>query len=342
MAERAFVTGATGFVGFHVARLLRAKGIEVKALVRAQGDGLPLAAIGAEPVRGDVRDRASVTKAMKGCDYVYHVAADYRLWVPDHKAMYDTNLNGTINVMESALRSGVKRVVYTSTAGALAPSRSGAVMNEESRVRFSDMIGDYKKSKFLAERAVFRLISKGLPAVVVNPTTPIGAMDRKPTPTGKVIVDFLCGRMPAYVDTGLNFIDVEDVATGHVLAAERGRVGERYVLGNRNLTLKGFLGMLADLTGKKAPRWRLPYGPVLCAAIISEGLAKTLSGKAPLIPLTGVRMSRHYMFFDCSKAVTQLGLPQNSLETAAQKAIDWYNRGGYVQHGGPDHKRGIA
>lgn len=330
MTPRAFVTGATGFVGFHVARALRERGIEVRALVREGSDAGILRSIDAEALRGDIRDKGSLESAMRGCDQVFHVAADYRLWVPDPKAMYETNVQGTVNVMETALRSGVGKVVYTSSAGVLASSRTGEPANEETPVDPSHLVGHYKQSKFLAERAVLLLVGRGLPAVIVNPTTPIGAMDRRPTPTGKIIVDFLKGRMPAYVDTGLNFVDVEDVAAGHVEASQKGAIGQRYILGNRNLTLGEFLKMLAGLTGKKAPRWRLPYGPVLCAAYVSEKVARLAEGKEPLIPVTGVRMARRYMFFDCSKAAGELGFHQNSLETAAQKAIDWYNRGGYV------------
>jgi dihydroflavonol-4-reductase len=330
---RALVTGATGFVGYYVAKALREMGLDIRALVREDSDADCLKAIDAEPVRGDVRDMEALSIAVRGCDQVYHVAADYRLWVPDPKNMYETNVQGTINVMEAAFRQGVERVVYTSTAGALAPSVAGIPTNEETPVGLSDMTGHYKRSKFLAEQAVRPFVHKGLPVVIVNPTTPIGAMDRKPTPTGKIVVDFLNGRMPAYVDTGLNFVDVEDVAAGHVAAAQKGAIGEKYVLGNKNLTLKQFLHMLARLTGKEPPRWKLPYGSVLCAAAISEGIAKLTPGRAPLIPLTGVRIARRYMFVDCSKAVGELGLPQNSLEIAAQKAIDWYNRGGYVLRG---------
>jgi dihydroflavonol-4-reductase len=329
--DKAFVTGATGFVGFHVAKALRERGIHVRALVRQKSDAACLKAIDAEPAKGDLRDREGLQAAMKGCSEVFHVAADYRLWVPDPKTMFETNLQGTINVMEAALSSGARRVVYTSSAGVLASSRTGEPANEETPVRLSDMIGPYKQSKFLAERAVLRLVNQGLPAVIVNPTTPIGAMDRKPTPTGKVIVDFLKRRIPAYVDTGLNFVDVEDIAAGHVEAAKKGTIGQRYILGGRNLTLKGFLAMLAELTGRKPPRWRLPYVPVLCAAFVSEGMARLASGRTPLISLTGVRMSHRYMFFDCSKAIRKLGLPQNSLESAARKAIDWYNSAGYVR-----------
>jgi dihydroflavonol-4-reductase len=322
----AVVTGATGFIGYHVAKALREKGGAVRALVRNGSDTAVLAPLDIEVVTGDVRDYQAVTRALKGCDQVYHAAADYRLWVPDPETMYAINVQGTINVMQAALESGAAKVVYTSTVGVLAPAKGTKPGNEEQPASFKNLAGHYKRSKFLAEQEVRKLIRKGLPAVIVNPTAPIGAMDRKPTPTGKIIVDFLKGKMPAYLDTGLNFVDVEDVAEGHLRAAEAGAVGESYILGNVNLTLKQFLQLLAHLAGKKPPRWKLPYMPVFCLSLISEGLAKLSRGKAPAIPLDGVRMARHYMFFDCSKAVRKLGMAQNSVETAALKAIDWYRQ----------------
>jgi dihydroflavonol-4-reductase len=261
---------------------------------------------------------------------VYHAGADYRLWVPDPETMYAINVQGTVNVMRAALGTDVAKVVYTSTVGVLAPAKGGKPGNEEAPARLRDLAGHYKRSKFLAEQEVRRFIAKGLRAVIVNPTAPIGAMDRKPTPTGKIIVDFLNGKMPAYLNTGLNFVDVEDVAEAHVLASMSGIVGESYILGNANLTLKQFLLILARLTGRKPPRWKLPYAPVLCLAFIDEGLSRFSGKKAPAIPLDGVRMARHYMFFDCAKAVRTLGMAQNSVEIAAMKAIDWYRGGGYV------------
>ena len=328
---RAFVTGATGFIGYHVARMLRERGFDVRALVREGADTGWLTAIDVEIVRGDLRDYECLRTVMKGSERVYHVAADYRLWVPDPRTMHDINVRGTVNVMKGAREVGAAKVVYTSTVGVLAPAKNGTPGNEEVLARFEDMVGHYKKSKFLAEQEVQRFAREGLPVVIVNPTAPIGTMDRKPTPTGRIIVDFLNGRMPAYLDTGLNFVDVEDVAEGLVLASESGVVGERYILGNVNLTLRQFLELLSRLTGRRPPRWKLPYAPVLCAALIDEGLARLVRGREPMIPLDGVRMARHYMFFDCSKARTQLGMAQKSLEIAARKAIDWYMENGYVQ-----------
>ncbi len=328
--KRALVTGATGFIGCHVAKALKKKGYEVRAFAREGADASEFAALGVEPVRGDLRDYDAVCRAEKGCDEVYHVAADYRLWVPDPKTMYDINVGGTVNVMKAALAAGVSKVVYTSTVGVLPPRKNGEPGNEETAARLADMTGHYKRSKFLAEQEVRGFAQKGLPAVIVNPTAPIGAMDRKPTPTGKIIVDFLNGRMPAYLDTGLNFVDVEDVAEAHVLASVAGVPGERYILGNANLTLKQFLGMLARLTGREPPRWRLPYRPVLMLAYAGEAVSR-LTRTRPAIPLDGVRMARHYMFFDCSKAVRQLGMAQNSVENAARKAIEWYMGKGFVK-----------
>jgi dihydroflavonol-4-reductase len=327
---KALVTGATGFIGYHVAKVLEKKGIAVRALVREGSELSAFAAIDAEQVRGDLRDYGAVLRAERGCDEVYHVGADYRLWVRDPQTMYDVNVKGTVNVMRGALEAGVSKVVYTSTVGVLSQEKNGKPGNEATVARIEDMTGHYKRSKFLAEKEVLGFVEKGLNAVIVNPTAPIGAMDRKPTPTGKIIVDFLNGRMPAYLDTGLNFVDVEDVAEAHVSASESGVTGERYILGNANLTLKQFLGILAGLTGREPPRWRLPYWPVLCLARLSEGLSKVTRTR-PAIPVDGVRMARHYMFFDCSKAVRDLGMAQNSVEMAARKAIEWYIGKGYVK-----------
>jgi dihydroflavonol-4-reductase len=324
-----FVTGATGFVGFHVARLLLEKGAHVKALARDLNDAAPIASLGAEPVKGDLRDADKLRSIVKGCQEVYHVAADYRLWVPDPRTMYDINVQGTKNVMEAALRASVEKVVYTSTVGVLATSTDGTPTNEDTPAQIGSMVGDYKRSKFLAEKEVYGFIEKGLPAVIVNPSTPIGPMDRKPTPTGKIIVDFLNGKIPAYLDTGLNFVDVEDVAAGHLLASTRGYVGQRYILGNVNMTLREFFAELARLTGRKPPRVRLPYAPVLLAAHVDEAVSR-LTGRHPTIPLTGVRMAGKYMFFDCSKAIV-LGMPQTPIENAIIKAVDWFEGNGYIR-----------
>ncbi len=327
---KVLVTGATGFVGSHLAGFLKKQGVDVIALVRKNSDTSWLRSLGVELAVGDIRDYDSVHGALRGCSELYHAAADYRLWVPDPGSMYETNVNGTINVMEAAMKRGIERVVYTSTVGVLAASRDGRPSDEESSVGIEDMVGHYKKSKFMAEREVKRFIEKGAPVVIVNPSTPIGAMDRKPTPTGKMIVDFLNGRIPAYIDTGLNFVDVEDVAAGHWLAAREGRVGQRYILGNRNLTLREFFASIARITGRTPPRVRLPYLPVLLAAYVDEAISKCVRGRQPAIPLTGVRMARKYMFFDCAKASNELHLPQSPVDGALEKAIQWFQGNGYV------------
>ncbi|MDA8431367.1 MAG: NAD-dependent epimerase/dehydratase family protein [Nitrospiraceae bacterium] len=330
---KALVTGATGFVGFHVARRLREEGVRVSALVRNGSDRKALDALGVEIVAGDVRDYDSVYRALEGCGRLYHLAADYRLWVPDPDTMYEINVQGTKNVMEAARRRGVERVVYTSTVGALTARPDGVPADEATPAGMGEMVGHYKRSKFIAEQEVRGYIAKGLPVVIVNPSTPVGTMDRRPTPTGKMIVDFLNGRMPAFLDTGLNFVDVEDVAEGHRLAAEQGRVGERYILGNRNLTLKEFFGMLGKAAGRKAPGVRLPYLPVLIAAYADEAISRLIPGRCPRIPLAGVRMARKYMFFDVSKAVRELAMPRRPVEEAIAKAVDWFTNNGYVKAG---------
>ncbi len=327
---KALVTGASGFIGFHVARYLSEKGVRVTALVRKRNDTTPLAALNVETIAGDIRDYDSVCRAMTGCSQVYHLAADYRLWVPDPDTMYEVNVGGTKNVMRAAKQLGPEKIVYTSSVGTLAASSDGKPSNEESPTDIKEMVGHYKRSKFMAEREVLRFIEEGLPVVIVHPSTPIGTMDRKPTPTGKMIVDFLNGKIPAYLDTGLNFVDVEDVAAGHWNAALHGRNGQRYILGNKNITLREFFEALARLTGRQAPRVRLPYFPVLLAAYADEAISR-LTRKHPTIPLTGVRMARKYMYFDCSKAIRELNMPQSPVEGAMQKAIDWFTANGYVR-----------
>jgi dihydroflavonol-4-reductase len=326
---KALVTGATGFIGYHVARYLAEKGIETAALVREGSRADALRAIGVKDIRGDVRDRSSIVKALKNCDTLFHLAADYRLWTPDPDSMFEINVQGTINVMSAAMETGIDRVIYTSSVGALAASREGSPSNEETPVQLSDMIGPYKTSKFLAEREVYGFIDRGLPATIVSPSTPIGAMDTRPTPTGKIIVDFLNGKMPAYLDTGMNFVDVEDVASGHWLACLHGRTGEKYILGNRNMTLRDFLGIIAGIVEKKPPSLRLPYISVLAAAYVNE-LFSRITKKPPVIPLTGVKMAGKYMYFDCSKAIRELKLPQNPIEAAVRRAISWFSDNGYV------------
>ncbi len=326
---KVLVTGATGFIGFHVARFLREKDLRVVALVREGSDSSVLKSLDVEASTGDVRDYDSVCRALKGCQQIYHLAADYRLWVPDPEPMYETNVQGTRNIMQAALRLGIERVIYTSTVGTLAASSNGKPSDEDTPAALKEMVGHYKRSKFIAEQEVYQFIQKGVPVIIVNPSTPIGPMDRKPTPTGKIIVDFLNGKIPAYLDTGLNFVDVEDVAIGHWLASRNGRIGQRYILGGKNVTLGEFFVSIARITGQKSPKVRLPYLPVLLAAYLDEALSKWVTKRHPRIPLTGVKMAKKYMFFDCSKAVRELHMPQNPIEGALERAINWFNDNGY-------------
>lgn len=330
MSLKVLVTGAAGFIGFHVVKVLSQKGLHVVALVRKGTDSSALQSLGVESIAGDVRDYDSICRAVKGCRQIYHLAADYRLWVPDPAPMYETNVQGTKNVMQAALRLGIERVIYTSTVGTLATSSNGKPSDENNPAEQKEMIGHYKRSKFIAEQEVYQFIQRGAPVIIVSPSTPIGPMDRKPTPTGKIIVDFLNGRIPAYLDTGLNFVDVEDVAMGYWLASRNGMVGQRYILGRKNLTLREFFELIARMTGQKPPKVRLPYLPVLMAAYLDEALSRWVTKRPPRIPLTGVKMARKYMFFDCSKAVRELHMPQNSIEGAMERAIAWFRDNGYV------------
>jgi len=329
---KVLVTGSTGFIGFHVAKTLRDNGCHVRALVRQGSPADHVKSLGIETAEGDIRDPAAVKRAVRGCRQVYHVAADYRLWTPDPDTMYDTNVRGTRNVMECSRDENVERVIYTSSVGVLACSTDGTLADEDTPSRLEEMVGHYKRSKFLAEQEVRGFIKRGLPAVVVNPSTPVGPMDRKPTPTGQIIVDFLSNRMPAYLDTGLNFVDVEDVARGHWLAGLHGRTGQRYILGNSNMTLREFLETLARTAGKSPPRIRLPYLPVLIAAYINEALSNWIVHRPPKIPLVGVKMARKFMFFNCSKAVSELRMPQNPVAGALERAVAWFRENNYVKN----------
>ena len=327
---KVFVTGATGFIGASLVRELLKDGCEVRVLARAGSDRSNLRGLDLEIHEGDLRDADGLRKGLAGCDRLYHAAADYRLWTRRPAEMYDINVTGTRNILAAALHAGVSRAVYTSSVGTLGNPGNGTPGAESTPVSLSDMVGHYKRSKFLAEREAEQFIAQGLPLVIVNPSTPIGPLDIKPTPTGKIIVDFLNGKMPAYLDTGLNIIDVEDCARGHILAAERGTVGEKYILGNENLTLKQIFGLLERITGRPAPRIRLPYGPILVAACVNEAIS-WCTGREPLIPLTGVRMARKIMFFDSSKAVRTLGLANRPVADSLQRAVDWFRDNGYVK-----------
>ncbi len=324
------VTGATGFIGSHVVHKLLRFGEKVRVFARESSSMKNLEGLGLDVVFGDMADRHSLKKAMSGCRRVYHIAADYRLWSPDPSVLYRANVQGTRNVLEIASEFRVEKIVYTSSVGVLGILSGGLPASEETPASLQEMIGHYKRSKFLAEKEAVAAAKAGVPVVIVNPSTPVGAMDIKPTPTGQMIVDFLNGRMPAYVDTGLNLIDVEDVAEGHLLAMERGITGQKYILGNKNLTLKEILGLLSKVSGKPAPKVRLPRAVAYAAAFVSTGVSR-FTRRPPKIPLEGVRMSRKKMFFDASKAVRDLGLPQNSVEQALLKAVVWFRQNGYVR-----------
>lgn len=326
---KAFVTGATGFIGASIVRELLKDGIAVRALVRPGSDLRNLEGLPVEVQQGDLLDRTSLENGCDGCDWVFHAAADYRLWTRTPHSMYRANVEGTRNLLEAALASGAERVIYTSSVGTLGNPGDGTPGDEQTPVTLRDMAGDYKKSKFLAEREAEKFVDRGLPLVIVNPSTPVGPQDIKPTPTGKIIVDFLNGNMPAYLDTGLNLIAVEDCARGHILAAQKGQIGSKYILGNRNLTLREIFAMLERITGQPAPKVRLPYWPILLAAYANEGIAR-ITGREPLIPLAGVQMARKFMYFDSSRAVNELGLPQTSVESALGRAVDWFMANGYL------------
>jgi dihydroflavonol-4-reductase len=323
------VTGATGFVGSHVARQLVAAGDSVRVLVRATSNLAGLEDLQVERVEGDLRDGASLDRAMRGVRRVYHVAADYRLWTPKPAEIYESNVEGTRRLLAAAHRAGVERIVYTSTVATIAVPRRGAVPNEEMKATLDEMIGHYKRSKFLAEQVAIDAARAGVPVVIVNPTAPVGPGDWKPTPTGRIILDFLQGKMPAYVDTGLNVVAVEDVAAGHLLAAEKGRIGERYILGARNMTLKQILDALSAITGRPAPRVRLPHAIALAAGYADEFYSR-LAGREPQIPVEGVKMSRHKMFVESDKAQRELGYKPGKVEAALERAVRWYEKHGYI------------
>jgi dihydroflavonol-4-reductase len=326
---KTLVTGATGFLGSHVARQLAGRGRQVRVLVRPSSDTRALEGLEAERFTGDLRDAASLDRALAGVTCVFHVAADYRLWARNPREIYESNVTGTQNLLEAARRAGVEKFVYTSTVATMAVPRKGGLPDESTQSSIAEMIGHYKRSKFEAEQCALRAADAGLPVVIVNPTTPVGPGDWKPTPTGKIIVDFLNGRLPGYVDTGLNFVPVEDCAAGHLLAAEHGRVGERYILGSRNLTLKEVLDMLAAISGRRAPRWKFPHALAYMAGFAGQVVSGAL-GREPQIPLEGVRMARHKMFVNASKATRELGFSAGPIEGSLERAVRWYETNGYV------------
>jgi dihydroflavonol-4-reductase len=304
-------------------RALLARGREVRCLVRPASPRDNLAGLPVEIVEGDLGDPASLARACSGADVVYHVAADYRLWLKDSREIYRTNVEGTRALLRAAGDAGVTRFVHTSSVGALGLTKDGTPANETTPVTLDQVVGHYKRSKFLAEREAEAFAALGLPVVIVNPSTPIGEYDVKPTPTGAIVTDFLARRMPAYVDTGLNLIDVKDVAEGHLLAAERGRIGEKYILGNKDMTLKQVLDLLSRITGLPAPRLRVPHAIPLVVGAIDSGLAR-LTGRPPRVPIEAVRMSMKKMYFDPAKAVRELLLPQTDPAIALRRAVAWF------------------
>lgn len=320
----ALVTGASGFLGWHVARLLTERGYRVRALCRAASE---LRELRVERVEGDLRDPASLVRAVSGCKLIFHVAADYRLWAKNPSELYASNVEGTRNLLEAAQRSGVERVVYTSTVGCIGMPK-GVDGNEQTPVSIDDMSGRYKRSKWLAEQVALEKARAGLPVVIVNPTAPVGDHDWKPTPTGKIIVDFMNNRLPAFVDTGLNLVDVRDTAAGHLLAAERGKPGERYILGCENLSLKEILRRLGAITGKAAPDAEVPYALAYLAGAVSTAWAN-VTGKPPRVPLEGVRMARKKMFVTHAKAKAELGFTPGPVDAALSRAVQWFQSNRY-------------
>ena len=325
----ALVTGATGFIGRHVAQVLLEQGYRVRALVRESGV-LTLEHPNLERVPGDIRDRHSVSKAVQGCEQVFHVAALYSFWTSESQLLYEVNVGGTRTVLEVAGEAGVKRIVYTSTNGTVGIPRNGRLATEAMEPSPKELAGYYKHSKYLAEVEARKLAARGLPVVIVNPTTPVGRGDVKPTPTGQMVLDFLRGRMPAFIDTGLNLVDVEDVAVGHLLAMEKGQPGQRYLLGNRNVTLRQIFEMMANITGRRAPRLKLPYWLALAAAYADALVEGKMLHRPPRIPLEGLKTAKKPAWVDCSKAVRELGMPQTPVEEALEKAVRWFRDNGYV------------
>lgn len=327
---RAFVTGGTGFVGGAVVRRLLAEGHHVRALVRPGADTRQLDGLPVERVEGDLRDAASLRHGVAGCQWVFHVAALYSFWGHAWQDYFQTNVEGTRRVLDAARDEGVERVVYTSSIAALGVHEDRSPATEDSPGAVEAHGGPYQRSKALGERVALDAARQGLPVVVVNPSTPVGVADHKPTPTGQMIVDFLRGRLPGYVDTGLNIVDVDDVAAGHLLAAQRGRVGERYILGGENLTLKQILDLLAEVSGQRPARLRMPDWVALAWARADVAVARLYPRHTPTATPEKVQLSRRYEYFDPSKAVRELGLPQTPAREALRKAVEWYRGHGYA------------
>ena len=327
---KVLVTGVTGFIGSAVARALLQAGTAVRGLVRPGADLRALDGLAIETVPGDLNNAASLRSALTGCRQLYHVAAHYALWARDPSVFYKVNVEGTRAIMAAAREAEVERIVYTSTIGTIGLPEDGGPGTETTPVSPARMAGDYKRSKYDAEQVVMQAVAAGLPVVIVNPSAPVGVGDVKPTPTGQIIVDFMKKRMVAYLETGMNLIDVEDVAVGHLQAMERGQTGKRYILGGHNLMLKDMFEILSPLTGVHAPTLKLPRGLVLPLAHLNTWLADYATHRPPRIPLDGVRMAKYVMHYDCSKAIRELGLPQTPAETALEKAVRWFRDHGYA------------
>ena len=323
------VTGASGFVGSAVARKLVARGHRVRALVRKSSPRANLADLTLDLVEGDLRDTDSIARAMEGVHVLFHVAADYRLWARDPNEIIANNREGTRIVMEAARRAGVERIVYTSSVATLKPRAGGGDADESDRADLTSAIGAYKKSKVAAERLVEAMAAEGLPVVLVSPSTPIGPRDIRPTPTGRIIIEAATGRIPAYVNTGLNLVHVDDVAAGHLLALDKGRIGESYILGGQNATLREMLAEIADMTGRKAPRVRLPRGPIYPIAHAAEMIAR-VTGKEPFVTVDALDMSKHTMFFGSAKAERELGYRARPYRQALEDALGWFKASGYI------------
>ena len=335
----AFVTGATGFVGSHVARVLSEQGADLRLLVRRNSDLRNIELLKADRVVGDLCDPQSLIAGMAGCDAVFHVAADYRLWVREPQRMYRANVQGTKAILEAARKNGVGRVIYTSSVATMGFSGNGHPADETSPVSLDNMIGHYKRSKFMAEQAAIEAARSGMEVVIVNPTTPVGEQDIKPTPTGRIIVDFLKRKFPAYVDTGLNLVDVDECARGHVAALERGKSGERYILGGENLTLKQILDKLAAITGLPSPKVRVPYAVALAAGVTDELVNGRLRGREPRATVEAVRMSRKKMFVTSEKAERELGWKTIPVDDALHRAVDWFRANGYAKQSSLEDSR---
>jgi dihydroflavonol-4-reductase len=320
---KALVTGATGFVGAAVVRALIKAGVEVRVLARRDSDFSNLQQFKIDGAYGDLRDKESLRKALTGCGQLYHVAAHYALWARNPAIFYDVNVTGTKNLMEAARDVGTERIVYCSTIGAIGLPPGGGLGTEDTPVSLEQMAGHYKRSKYLAEQEVLKLAKQGLPVVIVNPSAPVGEGDVKPTPTGQMIVEFMKGRMPAYIETGMNIVDVDDVAAGHLLAMQKGRIGERYILGTKNLMLRDIFEILSRLTGVAMPSVKLPRELILPLAYLNLAFS-WVTGIPPRIPLEGVKMAKYKMHYDCSKAIRELGIPQTPPEVALEKAVRWF------------------